>query len=68
MKARMIVLAITSKERIEASRKRKEEYRQMRDALLKIALASDTTNTDRIAAISTIYRIDTDGIPYPNNY
>ncbi len=56
-------MAITSKEKAVANLNRKEEYRQMREALIKIALASDTANADRIAAVKTIYQIDAEGVP-----
>jgi hypothetical protein len=59
-------MATTSKERVEAVRKRKDEYRHMRDALIRIALAYETSDADRIAAINTIYKIDSSDIPYPN--
>lgn len=61
-------MAISSKQYIEASNKRKDEYRMMREYLLEIALASDTSAGDRIAAINTIYKIDADGIPAPYNH
>jgi hypothetical protein len=38
----------------------------MRDALIRIALAYETSDADRIAAINTIYMIDSSDIPYPN--
>ena len=59
------MMATTSKERVEAARKQKEEYRLMREALIKIALASDSSDSDRLAAVNTIYLIDTSDIPYP---
>lgn len=61
-------MAISSKQYIEASNKRKEEYKKMREYLLNIALSSDTSAGDRIAAINTIYKIDADGIPLPYNH
>lgn len=58
-------MAITSKQYIVAAKKRKDEYMLMRDALMKIAFASETSDTDRIAAINTIFQIDTEGVPLP---
>lgn len=56
-------MAKSSREIISAARKRREEYKLMRDALMNIALATDATNADRIAAINTIRLIDAEGVP-----
>lgn len=61
-------MAITSKQKIEARRKQENEYRIMREKLLEIATASDTSNTDRIAAINTIYTLDSNILPAPHLY
>lgn len=61
-------MAITSKQKIEARRKQENEYRIMREKLLEIATASDTSNADRIAAINTIYMLDSNTLPAPHLY
>lgn len=61
-------MAKTSKEIVAEKRQREDEYKRMRQALLDIVEASDTNNTDRIAAINTIYKIDTEGIPLPKGW
>ena len=58
-----VIMAKSSREIISAARKRREEYKLMRDALMNIALATDATNADRIAAINTIRLIDAEGVP-----
>jgi hypothetical protein len=40
----------------------------MRQALLEIVEAADTTNADRIAAINTIYKMDAEGVPLPQGW
>ncbi len=61
-------MAKTSKEIIAAKRKRIDEYKQMRQALIEIVEASDTSDADRIAAINTIYKIDAEGVPMPQGW
>jgi len=61
-------MAKTSKEIIAAKRKRVDEYKQMRQALIEIVEASDTSDADRIAAINTIYKIDAEGVPMPQGW
>lgn len=58
----------TSKEIIAEKRQREDEYKRMRQALLEIVEAADTTNTDKIAAINTIYKIDVEGVPLPQGW
>ena len=58
-------MAKTSKERIAEKRAREDEYKRMRQALIEIVEATDTTNADRIAAINTIYKMDAEGVPLP---
>lgn len=61
-------MAKTSKERIAEKRAREDEYKRMRQALLEIVEAADTTNADRIAAINTIYKMDAEGVPLPQGW
>ena len=61
-------MAKTSKERIAEKRTREYEYEWMRQALLEIVEATDTTNADKIAAINTIYKIDVEGVPLPQGW
>lgn len=61
-------MAKSSKEIIAAKRKRVDEYKQMRQALIEIVEASDTSDADRIAAINTIYKIDAEGVPMPQGW
>lgn len=57
----------TSKERIEEQRQRKVEYAKMRSVLLDIVDDDEASNTDKIAAVNMIYRID-NGVPLPENH
>ena len=59
-------MAKTGKEIIAEKRARENEYILMRQALFDIVEAADTTNADRIAAINTIYKIDSEGVPLPH--
>lgn len=61
-------MAKTSKERIAEKRAKEDEYKRMRQALLEIVEAADTTNADRIAAINTIYKMDAEGVPLPQGW
>lgn len=61
-------MAKSSKEVISERRERIEEYKQMRQALKDIIEKSDTSNADRIAAISMIYKLDAEGVPMPKEW
>ena len=61
-------MAKTSKERVAEMQTRRAEYKMMRQTLLEIVMAADTTNTDRIAAINAIYKIDAEGVPLPDRW
>lgn len=60
-------MAKTSKDYIAERQQRESEYSIMRQFLLNVVTASHASYSDRIAAINTIYKIDTEGIPYPKN-
>lgn len=58
-------MAKTSKEQIEEIRKRKNEYSMMRAALMEIVEAPDTTKSEKISAINTVLKIDSEQVkPY----
>ena len=59
-------MAQISKERISRANERRAEYQHMREALLQIAYASDTSNADKVAAFSLVFKIDSEGVPLPN--
>lgn len=61
-------MAKTSKQMIEEKRQREKEYIQMRNILIKIVEAADTSNADRIAAINTIHKLDLEGVPMPQGW
>lgn len=61
-------MATTGKQLAERRKQRESEYAAMRDALLKIATAEETKDSDRIAAINTIYKFDTEGMPEPTQW
>lgn len=61
-------MAKTSKEMIAEKRAREDEYKKMRQALLDIVAAAETTNADRIAAINTICKMDAEGVPMPKGW
>ena len=48
----------TSKQRIEKMRKKRAEYKLMRESLMKIVESEKTTDSDRINAIKTIMEMD----------
>ncbi len=58
-------MAKTSKERIAERKKLNEDYTKIRELLLKIAFEIDTSKADRLTAILLIYKLDSDGVPYP---
>lgn len=58
-------MAKTGKEKAKEGEVRKEQYRLMRQSLIDIVEAEDSTNTEKINAINTIYMIDTEGVPLP---
>ena len=58
-------MAKTGKEQAQDIAKRKSEYSMMRAKLMAIVEGKDTTNTNRIAAINTIMRMDAEGVPLP---
>ena len=56
----------TAEERREANTKRREEYKALREHLIKIANADETagvSDQDRIAAAQIVLQIDQEGAP-----